>query len=130
MEGVASSGELVRAMLSAWEERDTKFIVDHFTEDAVYHPMPLRPIVGKTALRSWVQTFEGVPPGQLQIRHQVVSDHVVMNERTDRITIDGTEVVLPICAVFEIDNGLIKAWREYFDLVGLRGSLGGKPSTT
>jgi limonene-1,2-epoxide hydrolase len=130
MTGFASSGELVWAMLSAWEQRDTSYIIDHFTEDAVYHAMPLRPIVGKTNLRSWVQTFESVPPGQLQIRHQVESDHVVMNERTDRITIQGTEVVLPICAIFEADHGLIKAWREYFDLAGLRRLLGVNPSTT
>jgi limonene-1,2-epoxide hydrolase len=24
-------------------------------------------------------------------------------------------VTLPICAVFEVEDGRIKAWREYFD---------------
>ncbi len=54
-----------------------------------------------------------------------------MNERIDKITIEGVEVVLPICAVFEIELGRIKAWREYFDLAGLRAALqqGGAPAT-
>lgn len=39
-----------------------------------------------------------------------------MNERTDYITLNRRPVTLPICGVFEIENGRIKAWREYFDL--------------
>lgn len=119
----SASDELVRAMLAAWERRDTSFIVDHFTDDAVYHAVPLRPIVGKPALAEWVATFETVPPGRLDIRHQVASDDVVMNERTDTITLQGTEVTLPICAVFEVQDGKVRAWREYFDLAGLEAAL-------
>jgi limonene-1,2-epoxide hydrolase len=29
---------------------------------------------------------------------------------------NGHPVVLPICGVFELEGGRIKAWREYFDL--------------
>jgi limonene-1,2-epoxide hydrolase len=123
MDSTSSNDELVRAVLSAWERRDTGFILDHFTEDAVYHAVPLRPIEGRAALEPWVKSFEAVPPGKLEIRHQVANGDVVMNERIDRITIEGTVVELPICAVFEIDDGRIKAWREYFDLAGLRSSL-------
>jgi limonene-1,2-epoxide hydrolase len=81
-------------------------------------------------LEPWVRSFEAVPPGRLEIHNQVVTGAVVMNERTDRITIEGTEVTLAICAVFEIAEGRITAWREYFDLAGLRSALGsGGPPT-
>jgi len=119
----AANDELVRAFLSAWERRDTAFILDRFTDDAVYHAVPLRPVAGKAALAQWVGSFETVPPGELAVHHQVATGDVVMNERTDRITVEGTEVRLPICAVFEIEDGRIKVWREYFDLVGLRALL-------
>ncbi len=115
--------ELIRAVLAAWERRDTTFIVDHFSEDAVYHAIPLLPIVGRAALEEWVRGFEEVPPGRLEIHHQVASGNLVMNERTDRITIEGTEVTLPICAVFEVDGGRIRAWREYFDLAGVQSAV-------
>jgi len=115
--------ELVSAMLTAWERRDTDFIIGHFADDAVYHAMPLSPIVGKAALAHWVRTFEDVPPGRLEVRHQTARGDVVMNERIDRITVEGVEVTLPICAVFEVENGLVTAWREYFDLAGLRRAL-------
>jgi|SRR5579862_9859307 len=128
MGSAATNDELVRRMLSAWERRDTGFILEHLADDALYQAMPLRPIVGRGELEPWVRSFEGVPPGRLEIRNQVAGDNVVMNERVDRITIEGTEVTLPICAVFEITGDRITAWREYFDLAGLRTTLtGGKP---
>jgi limonene-1,2-epoxide hydrolase len=47
-----------------------------------------------------------------------------MNERTDYITINGTPVILPISGVFELENGRIKAWREYFDLGPAKAAYG------
>ena len=107
---------LVRDFMAAWERRDTAFILDCFTEDAVYHSVPLTPIVGKDAIAAWVRGFEDVPPGRFEVRNQVASGAVVMNERTDSITLNGKPVTLPICGVFEMDGGRIRAWREYFDL--------------
>ena len=107
---------LVRDFMAAWERRDTAFILECFTEDAVYHSMPLTPIVGKDAIEAWVRRFEDVPAGRLEVRNQVASGAVVMNERTDFITLNGKPVTLPICGVFEMDGGRIRAWREYFDL--------------
>jgi len=111
-----SNDTMIRDFLGAWERRDTEYIVDHFADDGVYHSIPLAPIVGKPAIREFVAGFADVPPGRLVIHHQIASDDVVMNERTDSITLNGRPVTLPICGVFEIENDRIKAWREYFDL--------------
>jgi limonene-1,2-epoxide hydrolase len=113
---------MVRAFLAAWEQRDTERILECFTEDAVYHSVPLSPIVGKEAIGAFVRRFEGVPPGRLVVHHQVATDQVVMNERTDTITRNGVLVELPICGVFEIRDGRISAWREYFDLGPVRAA--------
>jgi limonene-1,2-epoxide hydrolase len=119
----ARNHELVRDFLAAWERRDTAAILERFADRAEYHAVPLEPIVGKEALRTWVEGFAGVPPGRLEVRNQVAGDTVVMNERVDRITIAGNQVTLPICAVFEIDGDQITSWREYFDMAGLRKAL-------
>jgi limonene-1,2-epoxide hydrolase len=115
-EQAQQNDRLIREFLAAWERRDTTFIVDAFTDDGVYHSTPLEPILGKAAIREFVQSFEDVPPGRLHIRHQVASAELVMNERIDHITMNGTLVHLPIMGVFEIEDGHIKAWREYFDM--------------
>jgi limonene-1,2-epoxide hydrolase len=51
----------------------------------------------------------------VEIHRQVSDGQVVMHERTDRFSYEGREHTLPVCAVFEIENGRIAAWREYFD---------------
>jgi limonene-1,2-epoxide hydrolase len=111
-----SNDALVRQFIAAWERRDAAFISGSFTEDAVYHAVPLTPIVGKSAIEDWVTGFADKPPGRLEVHHQIASGSVVMNERTDYITLNGVAVTLPICAVFEIENEKIRSWREYFDL--------------
>ena len=118
-----SNDRLIREFLAAWERRDTEYIVECFSDDGVYHSVPLTPIVGKAAISEFVAGFADVPPGRLEIHHQVASDNLVMNERTDHITLNGKAVTLPICGVFEIENGRIKAWREYFDLAPARAAF-------
>jgi limonene-1,2-epoxide hydrolase len=118
-----ANDDLVRRFLEAWERRDSEHILDCFTDDGVYHAIPLEPVVGREAIRRWVHSFAGVPPGRLEVHHQVASDRVVMNERTDRITLNGKPVTLPICAVFEIRDGRIAAWREYLDIGPARAAF-------
>ena len=110
-----SNDALVRGFLAAWERRDTAHILSCWADDGVYHAVSLAPIVGRAAFGDFVRRFEQVPGGRLEIRHQVASDAVVINERIDRITFRGRSLVVPICAVFEIRDGRIAAWREYFD---------------
>lgn len=117
LDGSAEANDrLVRRFMEAWERRDSDSIIECLSEDAVYQGMPLTPIVGKQAVAAWVRGFEGKPPGRLEVRHQVAATDVVMNERTDVIVLNGRTVTLPICAVFEMRDGCIRAWREYFDL--------------
>ena len=121
--GAEANDALIRAFVGDWERRDTDAVLTYFTEGAVYHCPPLTPIVGKPALAVWVRGFESTPPARLDIHHQIASLEVVMNERTDHITLNGRAVVLPICAVFELEGERIKAWREYLDLTLARAAF-------
>ena len=123
----AANDQLVRQFVAAWEQRDSDFIIGCLTEDAVYHSMPLSPIVGKEAIADWVRRFEGVQPGRLEVHHQIATGDIVMNERTDRILLNGHPVTLPITGVFEIHDGRIRAWREYFDLTPAKEAYGLPP---
>jgi limonene-1,2-epoxide hydrolase len=124
MTEASANDVMIREFLAAWERRDTEHIVDCFADNGVYHSIPLTPIVGKAAIRDFVAGFTEVPPGRLEIHRQVATGNVVMNERTDYITLNGEPVVLPICGVFEIEDGRITAWREYFDLGPAREAYG------
>ena len=110
------------------ERRDIERVLEYFTEDAVYHAMPLQPIAGKAALSAWVRGFAGVPPAKLDVRHQLARGTAVMNERVDALTLNGCRVPLPICATFEIRDGRISAWREYFDLAPAKAAFATAPA--
>lgn len=89
----------------------------YFTDDAVYHNIPVAPIVGRAAI---VAALAGInrmaQPAGWEIRWQLANDSVVINERVDRFTRDGKAVELPVTGVFEIRDGKIAAWRDYFDM--------------
>jgi limonene-1,2-epoxide hydrolase len=100
--------------VAAWERADVDELLDYFTEDAVWHPMPMEPRVGKPAIRELVVAWLSTAP-RGEVHRQVSDANMVMHERTDTCTFGGRELVGPVGAVFEVANGRITAWREYYD---------------
>ena len=115
---------IVRDFCAAWERADVEAIVDSFTDDAVYHNIPMAPCNGKDAIREFVSGFI---PGtassvHFDIRHQVVDGNIVMNERVDTLVMESGKIELPVCGVFELTpDGKISAWRDYFDMAKFAG---------
>jgi limonene-1,2-epoxide hydrolase len=107
---------IVRDFCAAWSRRDVAELLAYFTEDAVYHNMPLAPATGTDAIRELLGLF--VPPAEhieFEMLHVASRGHVVFTERVDRFRIGGRDVALPVAGVFEIRDGRIAAWRDYFD---------------
>jgi len=46
----------------------------------------------------------------------VEAGDVVFAERIDKTTAGDKRVDLPCCGVFEMNNGKISVWRDYFDM--------------
>ncbi len=54
---------------------------------------------------------------RFEVLHQVASGDVVMNERVDHFVLtDGRNASLPVTGVFEVKDGQITGWRDYFDV--------------
>lgn len=118
--------QLISGFVAAWERAPADELVEYFADDAVWHPIPVEPVVGKEAIRkalsTWLKATEQLG---VEIHRQVSDGRVVMHERTDRFSFGGREHRLPVCAVFEVDNGRITAWREYFDASKLSDTASG-----
>ena len=41
---------------------------------------------------------------------------MVLNERTDYINTGDGQLALPVCGVFEVRDGRIARWSDYFDM--------------
>jgi len=108
--------ELVTEFCRAWADPDPATIAGFFTEDAVFHNIPMEPIRGRAAIEEYVAGFTASFGGiEYRIHHQAVSGDIVLNERTDVFTMNGRTVELPVTGVFEIRDGRIAALRDYFD---------------
>ena len=118
----AANEAMIREFFHVWERRDTDHVVASFTDDAVYHNISLDPLVGVAAIRDFVAGREGTPPPRCDIRHQIVSGNVVMNERIDEMTLGGRVVTMPIGGVFEIRDGRIARWTGYYDSAPLQSA--------
>ncbi|MFN7399305.1 MAG: limonene-1,2-epoxide hydrolase family protein [Sandaracinobacter sp.] len=85
-------------------------------EDIVYHNIPMKPVTGPAAVKA---VFDQIPFTAVEFitHHSAEHDHRVLNERTDRFRLaDGRWVELRVMGVFEVLDGKITAWRDYFDL--------------
>ncbi|WP_099022288.1 SgcJ/EcaC family oxidoreductase [Mycolicibacterium palauense] len=118
MAGTGTGAErIVADFLAAWKRGDVEELLAFFAADAVWQPGPLKPVEGTAALReAMVEWIAGAAGIRVDVRHTVSDGTVVMHERTDRFTLDGQEIETPVAAVFEVADGRITAWREYFDM--------------
>ena len=120
---MSNNSEIVKAFIDSWSSMDIDKIMEFFTDDAIYINMPMRPHnIGKKAIRRFTKRFLlMVNEVEFIVHHQVEnSNGVVMNERTDRLNFNGQQVELPVMGIFELSNGKIKAWRDYFDMEKLK----------
>lgn len=113
-----NADQIIRDFCAAWSRADLEAILDAFTDDAVYHNIPMAPCKGKEEIRAFIGgMFAGMCKSvDFEIRHQIVSGNVVMNERVDILHLQDRDVNLPVMGVFELtDEGKIRGWRDYFD---------------
>ncbi len=109
--------KLVTDFCRAWSNRNIEELVAYFSEDAVYHNMPMPPMKGKPAIQVILsQIIAPASAIEFEIRHVAESGNVVFTERIDRFHMGGKKVELPVAGVFEMKDGKIVAWRDYFDM--------------
>lgn len=109
--------EIVTAFIAAIESKDIAKAVTMVTNDVSYENMPIGPIVGPEAMTQTLEGFLGAASEvDWQILRQIEDGNTVVNERLDRFKIGNGWLELPIAGFFELTDGKISLWRDYFDL--------------
>ena len=116
-----SADELITEFCKLWASPNPDELAGCFTEEAVYHNIPMEPVQGREAIKEFIGGFAAGFDGiDFNVHRQVSDGAVVMNERTDVLRRkDGGEIPLPVMGVFEVRNDRIAAWRDYFDLAAI-----------
>ncbi|WP_199554952.1 limonene-1,2-epoxide hydrolase family protein [Sandaracinobacteroides hominis] len=113
-----SATETICAFIDHLNRMQLDRAFDLLAEDVVYHNVAATPVVGHAALKS---LFDRVPFDALDlyIHASAESDGQVLNERTDRFRLPGGQwVEARVMGSFEVIDGKITAWRDYFQSGG------------
>jgi limonene-1,2-epoxide hydrolase len=109
--------DIVTRFCKTWESVDIGALMDFFADDAVYHNIPLAPVVGKDAIRTTIDGFTaGVDRIEFEVLAIAANGNTVLTERVDRFVRPDKTMELPVMGTFEVVDGKIAAWRDYFDL--------------
>jgi limonene-1,2-epoxide hydrolase len=112
-----SPTEIVRKFCDAWSDNDLDALMAFFAEDAVYHNIPVAPVTGREQIRSTIEGFSTGVESVVFLLDAIAADGgTVLTERLDVFTFPNGRIELPVMGTFEVADGQITAWRDYFDM--------------
>jgi limonene-1,2-epoxide hydrolase len=118
---------VAKQMFDAWHALDWPRVYELFAEDGVLHSMMDEPVVGRAAIRERLgKLAPGISRIDLKVRTMGVIDGRVVVERVDDFVYNGHHGKVPVVGVLEIEDGKVKAWREYYDRAQLLREMGVK----
>ncbi len=108
---------IIRDFIAAWSGLDAAHIASYFADDGCYFNIPTQPVKGRENVENFIRGFTATwTETQWDIRTIAAAGDLVYAERLDRTKTTQGDVDLPCCGVFQMENGKIKEWRDYFDL--------------
>ncbi len=122
-DSIAGGAKVVRAFVESWAKAPLDETVGYLAEDVHFVNVPIpEPIEGRAKAKEFLEPFfvkdPLIIPFQFQTEiKQILSDGPnVMLERVDTFKIAGKQWSIPVVGVFEVKNGKITVWKDYFDM--------------
>lgn len=109
---------VVRQFMKLMEPLNYDEALKLVSEDVAYsNPPPLGTVRGPAGIRAVLEPFfSPTLENEFKIVRESVSGHIVFLERLDRHRLADKWVELPVTGVFEVHDGRITYWRDYFDV--------------
>lgn len=113
--------DVVRPFMRALEQLDYEaamiFVADHC---AYVNPPPLPVAHGPAGVRSVLEPFFAPTlRNEFKLLRQAEHGSTVFVERLDRHQLADRWVELPVTGVFDVQDGKIAYWRDYFDAASI-----------
>lgn len=119
--------QVVNSFVAAIEAKDEAAAMALVSEDVVYDNVPFGATTGKAPMAEFLAPmFKNKGPVEFEIVRQTAVGNTVINERIDKFQAKGRDIALPCAGFFEVNDGLITFWRDYFDNDTFMKALGGK----
>lgn len=116
----------IRSFIEAWSRLDPDELADYFADDGCYHNIPVGPVAGRSQVRDMIAAFTADwTETTWDLLNIAAAGDVVFAERLDRTKAGDRAVDLPCNGVFEMEEGKIKVWRDYFDMATFTKGMAG-----
>jgi len=116
--------ETVRAFMAAMEKLDYDTALQLVADDLEYTNGPLGTVAGPAGVRTMLEPFFAPTlENRFIVEREAVSGPLVFMERLDRHLFESGWVELPVTGVFEVHDGRITVWHEYFDAATLQKQM-------
>jgi limonene-1,2-epoxide hydrolase len=109
------SVRIVEAFLNALADEDLTTAAAALADDVTYQNVGLPTIHGASATIGLFHRMQGRAGFQVKIHRIAADGSAVLTERTDALILGPLRLQFWVCGVFEVNNGRITLWRDYFD---------------
>jgi limonene-1,2-epoxide hydrolase len=109
--------DTVLAFLRAMMAKDYEAGLTMVADGCEYTNIPMSTVQGPEGVRAVLEPFFAPTiRNEFSVRHAAAAGPLVFLERLDRHLLPKGWVELPVTGVFEVHDGKITLWRDYFDL--------------
>jgi len=122
-----SNQAIVEAFFEAISRNQKEEILSFFTEETIYHNIPVEAVKGLEGIWSALSPIHDICGGIEWVVHHIAEDPQgnVLTERNDRFEISGKWLEIPVMGIFELSDGKITGWRDYFDMKQVTDKMAG-----
>jgi limonene-1,2-epoxide hydrolase len=106
----------VEVFLAALQDQDIDAAGAVLDEALVYQNVGFPTIRGRARTIKLFRAMEGRAAFEVKTHRIAVNGATVLTERTDALVFGPVRLQFWVCGVFEVHNGRITLWRDYFDM--------------
>ncbi|WP_431920501.1 limonene-1,2-epoxide hydrolase family protein [Amycolatopsis tucumanensis] len=113
---MADPKSTVTSFLTALERDDVEGALTFAAPEMVYQNVPLPPARGVAAVEKQLRLLSRYRIGfEARVHHIAADGPIVLTERTDVLRVGSWDTRFWVCGTFEVRDGRIVLWRDYFD---------------
>lgn len=124
MTNARSPVEVVHAFMTAMEAMDFDAGLRFVADDLEYTNGPLGSVTGPAGVRAMLEPFFApILENRFIVEREAANGTIVFMERLDRHRLASGWIELPVTGVFEVRDGLITVWHDYFDAATIQNQM-------
>jgi limonene-1,2-epoxide hydrolase len=115
---------VVEDFFAAFQALDLDRALALMSDDVVYQNVPFPADRGKRAVTRTLKGFSRVMTGfDVRMKNIAANNGIVLTERVDVLKGPIADIEIWVCGTFEVKDGKITLWRDYFDLATATAQL-------